>query len=233
VEIGKLRIARRAWGTTAGLLGMALVTTLSFTAGRYWPQPRKIVSYDQGNSSGLSVVKSDKDENDLANCRQQNQVYEGVISQLNQQLAKTQKQLTGMVNSSQPTNPPVKLTGENFTGEELWEAVNRYRREHGVPELKLQGSLCELASKRLGELIELGGLDNHEGFEKYFEDHSVDSLEVTNVAENLASGYSGAWETVMGWDSSPAHKKFLLADGAYVWGCAAANRGLAVLIAGY
>jgi uncharacterized protein YkwD len=137
----------------------------------------------------------------------------------------------------QPTSVPVGNSGVgNFTGEELMQAVNKYRREHGVPELQLHSGLCQLASRRLGELLNLGSLDNHAGFEAYFGSNEISDLSgpsLTNVAENLASGYPSAWDTVMGWDSSPPHRTFLLADGAYKHGCGAANQGFAVLIGGY
>lgn len=139
-----------------------------------------------------------------------------------------------------PTSAPVSsavVNGSgNFSGEDLMQAVNKYRREHGVPELQLHSGLCQLASRRLGELIDLGDLDNHAGFENYFNNHSISDLDgqaISNVAENLASGYSSAWDMVMGWDSSPPHRRFLLADGSYKYGCAAANLGFGVLEGGF
>ncbi len=137
-----------------------------------------------------------------------------------------------------PTPKPVAQTNSQsyYTGEDLMQAVNKYRREHGVPELQLHSGLCQLASLRLGELINLGDLDNHVGFENYFNEHEISDLSgqaLTNVAENLASGYDTAWDAVMGWDSSPPHRRFLLADGSFKYGCGAANLGFAVLEGGF
>lgn len=126
------------------------------------------------------------------------------------------------------------ISVSTYTGEELWQAVNKYRIEHGVPPLSFHPDLCQLSSRRLGELLERGSLDNHAGFEKYFDEHSLEDFDnLSVVAENLAYGYPTAWESVMGWDSSPPHRQFLLVDGSFKYGCTSANRTFAVLIAGY
>src|SRR3989344_3152098 len=175
------------------------------------------------------------------------------IKKQNQQLQQAYQQLTMLSEKLQtlqsaPTLAPQKIytpaaspipkakTQSSYSGEDLMQAVNKYRREHGVPELQLHSGLCQLASRRLGELINLGDLDNHAGFESYFNDHQITELAgpaITNAAENLASGYATAWEAVIGWDSSPPHRTFLLADGSYKYGCSAANMGFAVLIGGF
>jgi len=161
--------------------------------------------------------------------------------------ANTVQQLAGQVSDleSRPpevvvkeipvSSPRLEYANPNatYTGEDLFQAVNRYRKEHGVPELQLHSELCQLSSHRLGEILDLGKLDNHAGFEAYFEDHKVSDMGLSKVAENLASGYDTAEEAVMGWDSSPPHRTFLLADGSFKYGCTSANLGFAVLIGGY
>ena len=79
----------------------------------------------------------------------------------------------------------------NWGGPELWQEVNKKRQEYGVNPLTKADELCTIASIRLNELMELGSLDNHEGFSNMterrldlkwiFEKYSV-------VAEFLAMG---------------------------------------------
>ena len=120
-----------------------------------------------------------------------------------------------------------------YTGTQLWQEVQNYRRNNGVPEFKQDNTLCTIASIRVNQMIELGKLDNHEGFtplvDQFRED---DRLTHTNIAENILSGYLTPQEAVAAWNGSPGHQA-LLRDGAYVFACTAANHGYAVLIAAF
>jgi uncharacterized protein YkwD len=127
----------------------------------------------------------------------------------------------------QPTRPAY------YTGVELWEQIQRYRVEHGVGEFIQDNVLCTIASIRVNQLIELGRLDNHEGFEPLVTEYQESGrLPHGNVAENILWGYLTPQEAVAGWDGSLGHQA-LMRDGSYVWGCAAANAGYAVLVAAY
>lgn len=120
-----------------------------------------------------------------------------------------------------------------YTGTELWAELQKYRREHGVPEFSQENTLCTLASIRVNQLIELGKLDNHDGFKPLVDKYrSEDRLSFSSVAENILSGYPTAVEAIAAWDGSLGHRS-LMQDGSYVWGCAAANHGFAVLIAAF
>jgi uncharacterized protein YkwD len=82
-------------------------------------------------------------------------------------------------------------------------------------------------------LLELGKLDNHVGFEPLVNDYRAqDKIKFGNLAENILQGYPTASAAVSAWDSSLGHQA-LMVSGAYVWGCASANHGYAVLIAAY
>jgi len=123
----------------------------------------------------------------------------------------------------------------NWGGPDLWEAVNIKRVQLGVNPLNTKSELCTIASIRLNELLELGKLDNHEGFSNMperrpdlkwiFENYST-------VAEFLALGGKSAEETVSLWENSLGHKK-LLDGGEYVWGCIYAQNTFAVAITAY
>jgi len=123
----------------------------------------------------------------------------------------------------------------SWGGPDLWEAVNTKRVQFGVNPLNTKSELCTIASIRLNELLELGKLDNHEGFSNMperrpdlkwiFENYST-------VAEFLALGGKSAEETVSLWENSLGHKK-LLDGGEYVWGCIYAQNTFAVAITAY
>ena len=123
----------------------------------------------------------------------------------------------------------------NWGGPELWQEVNKKRQEYGVNPLTKADELCTIASIRLNELMELGSLDNHEGFSNMterrldlkwiFEKYSV-------VAEFLAMGGETPQETVSLWNNTLGHKK-LLDGGEYVWGCIYAQNTFAVAITAY
>lgn len=120
-----------------------------------------------------------------------------------------------------------------YTGVELWNEIQKYRQEHGVPQLKQENTLCTIASIRVNQLIELGKLDNHDGFGPLVDQFKEDEkINYSNIGENILSGYPTAKEAVNAWDGSLGHQA-LMREGAYVWGCAAANHGFAVLIAAY
>lgn len=141
-----------------------------------------------------------------------------IISSLENQVAVLEKTL------QQIDNPTF-----NYTGEDLFAEVNRYRRENNLGELAKDYHLCYLASFRLNQLLEIGKLDNHKGFDDF---NPAEKFKYEIVGENLAQGYTTASDTVFkGWAGSPGHH-MLLTDARLTLGCTAANRGIAVLIAG-
>jgi hypothetical protein len=137
------------------------------------------------------------------------------------------------------TPAPVKKTSlfrdASWGGPELWEAVNKRRQENGVNSLSQKDELCTIASIRLNELLELGTLDGHEGFNNMTETRP-DLEDILNnystVAEFLAAGAGSAQETVNLWEGTLGHKK-LLTGGEYVWGCIYAQNSFAVAISAF
>ncbi|OGM31556.1 hypothetical protein A2803_02360 [Candidatus Woesebacteria bacterium RIFCSPHIGHO2_01_FULL_44_21] len=129
---------------------------------------------------------------------------------------------------------PVQPQTSNWSGPELWEAVNARRRELGVNGISNQAELCTIASIRLNELLDLGQLDGHEGFST-LPDRRPDLkwiFEKYNISEFLVSGAESAQEAVSLWENTLGHKK-LLTGGEYVWGCTYAQNGFGVAIAAY
>ena len=133
----------------------------------------------------------------------------------------------------QPTNVP-RIVVPNWSGPELWEAVNARRQQLGVNSLNNQAELCTIASIRLNELLELGKLDGHEGFSTLPERREDLKwiFEKYNISEFLVSGATSAQEAVNLWENTLGHKK-LLTGGEYVWGCTYAQNSFGVGIAAY
>lgn len=119
-----------------------------------------------------------------------------------------------------------------FTGQDLWTAVQNYRASHKLPLFTQSNELCTVASIRVNELLELGKLDNHDGFPKRSDEFFTRHPDWTALNENIASGYQTAVQTVeWGWDQSLGHQA-LIQSTEYPKACAAANNGFSVLITG-
>jgi uncharacterized protein YkwD len=120
-----------------------------------------------------------------------------------------------------------------YTGVDLWNEIQKYRKSKGVPEFRQDNTLCTLTSIRVNQLINLGKLDDHKGFEPLVNEYrSQGKIQFGNLGENILMGYPTAIEAVKAWDGSLGHKALMI-DGSYVWACASANHGFAVLIAAY
>lgn len=134
-----------------------------------------------------------------------------------------------------PVSTPVPNTikkGLDYSGPQLWEAVNKARVEQGVQPLKQRDILCTIAAIRLSQIRELGKLDNHDGFKPVYEKYKDDQDMPNNVSEFLISGYPTPDQAVAGWLDTLGHKK-LITGGEYVWGCIYAQEGFGVAITGY
>src|SRR3989338_9786750 len=118
-------------------------------------------------------------------------------------------------------------------GPELWDAINKRRVELGVGPLSKKDELCTIASIRLNQLLALGTLDGHAGFEPTLSRPDLAYIkEKYNVAEFLIVGYLTPAESVAGWEHTLGHRG-LLAGGEYVWGCVYSQETFGVAIAAY
>ncbi len=131
--------------------------------------------------------------------------------------------------TSLPTSRPKVVWG----GPELWTAVNKRRVEFGVGQLSRKDELCTIASIRLNELLELGKLDGHSGFQPVLNRSDLKWIsEKYNISEYLAQGYPTPEETVKGWENTLGHRS-LLTGGEFVWGCIYSQNSFAVAITAY
>lgn len=81
-----------------------------------------------------------------------------------------------------------------ISDDEVLSALNSYRAAHSLPALLTNQNLCQYAEKRVKDLVAFGGLDNHEGFKKDFEDYenrpdSIKGYPGGAIGENLAYQY--------------------------------------------
>lgn len=121
----------------------------------------------------------------------------------------------------------------NWSGPELFDAVNQRRVELGVNPLANNTELCTIASLRLNELLKLGELDAHEGFIALSKREDYQHIfQKYNVFEFLLSGAQSAQEAVSLWENTQGHSK-LLTGGEYVWGCTYAQNGFGVAITAF
>ncbi len=128
--------------------------------------------------------------------------------------------------------PRATAATPTFTGQDLWQAVQNYRQAHNLPLFTQNNELCTVASIRVNELLELGKLDNHAGFQPQVDAFFAAHPNWRDINENLAAGYQTAVQTVeWGWDQSLGHQA-LIQSREFPQACAAANRGFAVLITG-
>lgn len=118
-------------------------------------------------------------------------------------------------------------------GPELWAAVNKRRQELGVNPLNQKEELCTIASIRLNQLLELGKLDGHAGFEPTLNRPDLVWIKGKyNLSEFLVVGYPTPQDTVAAWEHTLGHKE-LLSGGQYVWGCVYSQDTFGVAIAAY
>jgi len=117
------------------------------------------------------------------------------------------------------------------TAEELFEAMNTYRKAHGVSTLSKNDMLCDVAQNRANEQIANGGLDGHAGFSKHFNDQN----EFNRVGEVLFGGSQpqyGVHIVEFGWDRSLTGHKEAIRNPVWNHGCGGIADYYAVFIFG-
>ena len=79
------------------------------------------------------------------------------------------------------SNPPDERMA---TADELFIAINQYRASHSLPQLQKHQTLCNIAQTRANQFLELGKLDNHEGFKPLAESQK----DFDNMSEIIQGG---------------------------------------------
>jgi len=156
-----------------------------------------------------------------------------------------------------PTRTPTAVQPQSTTlvfpeisDSSIIQALNQYRADHQVHQLVEDQHLCQYAQKRVNELVELGKLDNHEGFKRDFASFESLPEEIKNysggkIAENLAyqhcrnmtTGESFIAQTAVAliewcFDSSTAGHREAQLNSSFNAVCARHNQGFFVVIFG-
>lgn len=109
----------------------------------------------------------------------------------------------------------------------LLASINTFRASNGVSPISSAGTLCDIAGKRLDELISLGLLDSHAGFGKYFQGQS----EFNSMGEVLFQSSikkPASYAVSEGWAKSKSGHRENTLDPKWNFGCGATDGYIAV-----
>ncbi len=86
------------------------------------------------------------------------------------------------------------------TPDEVFAALNNYRKQHGSTVLVWDQNLADFAKKRVTTFISIKGLDNHTGFNEYFKNSdNIRNLGFQALGENSSYGYKMAGVHLVEW----------------------------------
>lgn len=104
------------------------------------------------------------------------------------------------------------------TNDELFDAINNYRRGHGIEEVSRSDTLCTISQKRAEEQQALGTIDGHAGFPKYAQEQR-DFSYLTEVLFGGGQPQSGVHIVEYGWDQSLTGHREAIQDRSMSHGC--------------
>ena len=104
------------------------------------------------------------------------------------------------------------------TSDELFTAMNTYRRAQGIGEVARSDTLCTIAQKRAEEQQALGKIDGHAGFAKYAQEQR-DFSYLTEVLFGGGQPQSGVHIVEYGWDQSLTGHREAIQDRTMSHGC--------------
>lgn len=122
-----------------------------------------------------------------------------------------------------------RVTIPTFSGQDIWNAVNKYRVENNVKEVKLDDRYCTNLAQRWMDINK--GLDEGTAHAKFEEWEHKYIPRGYYVAEDWASGNT-VQEVMDTWIGSPGHRLSLL-DPKIEIGCSYVNGHSAVIELGY
>jgi uncharacterized protein YkwD len=114
----------------------------------------------------------------------------------------------------------VTLAAASARAEDITAMISQYRREHGLPAVKVDPKLTAVAERQAQAMARSGIMD-----------HDVDGSFASRIsgaslaggAENIAAGTRTWDDTLRIWKESPGHNKNLLTPGADIVGVAVAR----------
>ena len=120
-----------------------------------------------------------------------------------------------------------------YTGQELFDAINTYRKSINVEPLKTDVKLCDNLVERWYDISEPG--NGHKGLEEWIVAEGImnadgGSKNYTNIGEIYTKSTTPS-NAIEGWVGSPGHR-LVLEDQSFNVGCAYAYNGVGVVILG-
>jgi|GEM_PF-4446425 len=133
-------------------------------------------------------------------------------------------------NKSQSQVQGIQQAAPTFTGQDIFDAVNKYREENGVQELTLDKNLCNNLAQRYLD-IKSGERENiaHKGFDEWYEKY-VKPYGNYQIEEDYACEQTPK-DVIKAWEGSPGHRLSIL-DKNYNLACTYAAEGCAVIVLG-
>lgn len=116
----------------------------------------------------------------------------------------------------------------NYTGQDVFNAINDYRKQKGLNQIILNPELCDNLIQRYLDITNpKNAFIGHAGFEQWVK---TEGLEDYTLAELYIKDAPTVNDAMSFWLSSPGHKSSLDAD--YDRGCSYANENTSVVILG-
>lgn len=120
------------------------------------------------------------------------------------------------------------------TPQEILDALNKYRQQHGQNTLSQDDKLCEIAKWRAEQQAKINNLDGHKGLKDYLEDPKHwEYIDLQAVGENASYGYILTGTHLIEWvfDADEEHRDNQL-DPKWNRACAATNGSLVEVMFG-
>lgn len=115
----------------------------------------------------------------------------------------------------------------NYNGQQLFDAINEYRTQHGKKTIPLELVMCDNLVARYLKIK--SGDVGHEGFEEWAKKEEIDKKYIPMAELYIKETYTTK-DAIKFWDGSPGHRLALLED--YEVGCSYANEGIGVVVFG-
>lgn len=117
----------------------------------------------------------------------------------------------------------------NYTGQELFNAVNAHREKIGLKPLAVDPILCDGLGGRLQTIVEKGGVNTE--FHKWLESKGLekDGQPIRHKRIGELSTFKSPSEGINEWVNSPGHRGLLEHPDLEI-GCSYANNGAGIII---
>lgn len=115
----------------------------------------------------------------------------------------------------------------NYTGQQLYDAINEYRKQNGKQPIPLALYMCDNLVARYLKIK--SGDVGHEGFEEWAKKEEINKKYIPRAELYVKDTYT-VKDAIDFWNGSPGHKLTLLEK--FDVGCAYANEGVGVVVFG-